>query len=758
MRSFDVVLARTTSPLANALESRTAHLFEVFLNSANVTARIRETQVESMVRDFCQAVSELVRNGGKRIVRFYDEPCELCVERAGEIAFVSVYRGGLEPAVYAYDVRVSMDSLVLAAQKVLGDLDAARKSGAFFRREERSRMETELGDYVPTAPSNHEEEAIRVVEIEASVEAGFSLGATIGLRPRPDAPEPTVESTDLHALLFAGELSLGLRGRTFSLGRGFPFLLVEQLQRVAREVLDAWSRGVVRQFLLELPNANMIVRSQESGQLALVLRGEEGTRTFPNLSAFEFVEAVLTLSQRLVRALLRADRTQAKNLRLLGMRLRSKELSDELRSASEADDYINPSPSSYRVYVPQNEHGQSSASSEVPSSRGDRLRYEERWKAMVPGIDLRATFLCGNKFVIGTAREMFCLSRDRGELLWRTPVDRGVSVVTPSGVARVGQEGQLTLHAMESGEALIRTWLSPRKQGPASGAVVASPGLPRLLIVTEGEKHIVAWDLMSGELRWRFAWGGGETLRFRRLGRLLYLVTGSASLAALDVVTGEVVWRRRDRFRFRHAPIAAGQECWAIAGGQQSPAVLHGFDAHSGETRHSLSLGRVQVEGTPILAGQSVVVPIREQGQVTLAAWDRQTGESQFRARVAVAPGSAWLAVDDRLVGNSPCGRLVAIDTRTGTLAYERSFGKQLASDVPRKLEPILRNGALFVPQGNVEIVRPRDGASIGSVSNLDAVPDLLRVDEKNDLYVAEESGHVAAFGVGHGLRLIKSA
>ncbi|HEU4537483.1 MAG TPA: hypothetical protein VFS00_25365, partial [Polyangiaceae bacterium] len=74
----------------------------------------------------------------------------------------------------------------------------------------------------------------------------------------------------------------------------------------------------------------------------------------------------------------------------------------------------------------------------------------------------------------------------------------------------------------------------------------------------------------------------------------------------------------------------------------------------------------------------------------------------------------------------------------------------------PRRLEPVLRSGALFVPQGDgVHLLRPRDGAELGHVAT-DLVPDLLRVDERCDLYVAEESGHLRAFGLGPRLAVVR--
>jgi hypothetical protein len=67
-----------------------------------------------------------------------------------------------------------------------------------------------------------------------------------------------------------------------------------------------------------------------------------------------------------------------------------------------------------------------------------------------------------------------------------------------------------------------------------------------------------------------------------------------------------------------------------------------------------------------------------------------------------------------------------------------------------------LRSGALFIPHAEIPIVRPRDGAPIGTVGSCDAIPDLLRVDERCDVYVAEESGHMASFAAGPRLSLVK--
>ena len=82
-------------------------------------------------------------------------------------------------------------------------------------------------------------------------------------------------------------------------------------------------------------------------------------------------------------------------------------------------------------------------------------------------------------------------------------------------------------------------------------------------------------------------------------------------------------------------------------------------------------------------------------------------------------------------------------------------FARNVDADQPRRLEPVLRSGALFVPQHQVHVVRPRDGELIGTIPS-DLIPDLIRVDERCDVYVAEESGHLAAFGAAPRLCLVK--
>lgn len=738
-----------------------SEVLDLFIQGANVTARVAERHASCVLRDLAWALTELLPLArGKRIVRFYDDAWELCVERLGARATLSVYRGGAEPTVLVYDREVVfaemcesvVDAIALTLDRtpktaVASELAEARRT----LENARPSWDTEVDD-APDA---------QAIAVDVDRDAPISFGTEFSMRPGPASAnaEPQVERADLHALLVRGRTRADVRGRGVELGDIFPFLFAEKLLELSRSALDAWERGQAFFTRIDAGGAMIGLRlaADDAPKATLTTTMASGGRTvatFPELALFDVVEAALAFGRAFVRAVVRRDRSQSGNLRLAAFRREIRATSDALREVRRSDARINPSPESYRAFA---EHTRARTQPSVPAA--GRLKYTARWRALVPGIDLRATFLCGENMIVGGAMETYCLDRSTGHLVWRKTTPRAASVVTPAGIARIAPDGAITLHDFTTGEVTLRTWIAPRTTGPCAGAVVNTAGLPRLLVVPEGERHLVAVDLTSGEARWRYTCGRGGALRLKRVGKLLYVASGDSALTAVDVQTGSVVWRVRDRLRFLAAPTVDHESLFAVAGGSGSAATLHAIDPYSGEIAWTARLpsSPCSIEGPPLRASRSVTVAVRDRRGLRLAAFDRASGAPLFKTETPVAPvGTSWLAVDDLLVGNTPLGEVLGVDATTGSVRWRHSLGRAADSDLPRKLEPVLRSGALFVPHVDVHVLRPSDGATLATIGPCDAIPDLLRVDERCDVYVAEESGHMISYGAGPRLSLVK--
>ena len=809
MRSFEIFLhpeAEMVTPQRRRQEARsTRALLDVFVRGANVTARVGDGQALSALVDVATATLFLAtRPSAKKIVYFHDEACELCIERDGARAYLSVYRTSALPEVYVYDralpfadivhgVRESVARVLAHEAAPRQDADASRddmppRSGVVVKPEKRSANAAlcaelsallERFDQLPEIPADDEEDEMpaRTVSVEAP-RGSVGFHAELALRARDiEHDRAHAEFSDFHALLVPGSVRAVFAGRSVNLGGLHPFLFAETLLTLASRLFEAWQRGRAAHERLDASrysgslDAGLTLGARLTGdRLALVLSSRGATQTYPGLSLLDFAEGILAFGSGLVRALLRHDRSQNKNLRLAAFRRRLRELREALHDVAPSDLKINGAPESYRAYVAGASEPAYTSGTPKPAKAVTRtparLRYETAWRAVVPGIELASTFLCGSRLIVGSHNEIYCLDRDSGAVQWNRPVLRGASVVTPEGLVRIGLDGSLAMHDWESGEVALRTWTAPRAFGPPTGVVASGPGLPRLLILTEGERHLLAIDLRTGDARWRTSWRSARTssvhdngpLRLRRHGKLLYVTTGDSALTALDVVTGQIVWRTRDHLRFCGAPNIAQHDGFALAGGQVGKARLHAFDPYSGESRwiSELSGQYASTEGNVLTGkGGPVMVVRRERTGLLVEGFDRDDGRSLWQTPVLAPSGTAWLVVDGRLVGNTPHGELIGVCSQTGKTVYRTRFGRIPESDIPRRLEPVLRSGALFVPHADVQVVRPEDGSVISSVGAKDTIPDLMRIDERCSVFTAEESGHLAAYQARARLSLV---
>ena len=733
-------------------------LFDVIVDGVNITARLGEGQALALLSDLGTAVSSLAR--GKRdreTLQLYtdDEAWEIGLEADGGDVLVSVFRSGPSPQVAVHERRVELLELRRAILAALAEAPVRQAPPAIVAAlgSARRLLDTPWPSF-GRRPLTREHASIAPRAL-----GGLTFSATASLRctSGPGTHSAEMERADLHSLLGRGAFGLVCRNRTVGLGEACLFLLAERLVMLGDDVFDAWraQRAVFRRASVDGVHLS-VRRGPGDGPVTLSVRARDAAEheqlSFPELDARTFVGAAARFALALAEAYRSHDSGQARNLRLKALVRAATTLSESLADSIADDSLQNPEPESYRSFG-------------LPRARvergmwgsGGKMRFLPRWVATVPNIDLRATFQCGERLIVGSQRETASIERGSGQVLWRVPTPRAASVVTPLGLARLQPDGTIVLHDLDNGEARFTTHVAPRANGGATGALVNAAGLPKLLVVAEGDRSVTAIDLVSGDVRWRYTAKRPANYRVRRAGKLILVAGGDSALLALDVSSGEVVWRVRDRLPFSGDMSIDHDAVFAVSGGPIGPTRLHHVDLWSGEVRWSKELDERPAPGqVPLLAAQVVAIATRDRRGMGLSAYDRVTGAAVWdQAPGLTSPTTAFLAVDETLIANSASGALLCLDANTGTLRYNQVFSRHVDADQPRRLEPVLRNGALFVPQHQVHVVRPRDGEVIGSIPS-DLIPDLLRVDERCNVYIAEESGHVAAFSVAPRLTLVK--
>lgn len=754
-----VVRSRQSSTTNPATPLQT--LLDLVVDGVNITARSGQGPALTLLAELSHIVAALGKGNRQRAtldLQGDDLPWRLGVEVDGEDTLLTVFRGGACPEVAVFERRVKSVDLRAALLDALGEATTGQGESSQALKSASEVLGHPWPSYLALAIPKR---SCRVAP-KRSNGFGFSVEAEFRQRPQlaPDrGKNAELEQADLHSLLLEGRLKITSRLQKLAVPRVQPFLLAERVLLLAEDVMDSWQseRPLFRR--VEVDGIRLGVR-RGSGDVPITLTinaraGTPGSKTFSftDLHANDFIRASAAFALDLTRAFVNTDQSQTRNLRLTALEATARQLHERLRDAEMDDTHTNPEPDSYKSYgLPRTE-----ASVEGVWAHGARMRFMPRWVATVPSIDLRGTFLCGDRIIVGSHRELACIDRATGNVYWRASTPQASSVATPSGVVRLHPDGRVRLHDLETGEPRFTTFVRPRSGGGVSGALVNAPGLPRLLVVAEGERSVTAVDLTSGEIRWRHSGPCSAQYRMKRAGKLLLIAGGHSALSALDVASGEVVWRQRDRLRFTGDLCVDHDGAFALCGGPIGPAKLHHLDLWTGKLRWSYELEeRPLFQQPPLITQHQVLIVVRDRRGLGLTALCRKTGRVLWEQTPGlVSATTAWLTVDDTVIANSASGTLICIESDTGRLRYNHVFSRHIESEQPRRLEPVLRNGALFVPQHQVHVVRPRDGEIIGTVPS-DLIPDLLRVDERSDVYLAEESGHVAAFGAAPKLTLVR--
>ena len=694
----------------------------------------------------------------KAIVPLASSTGEFAFVRRGEHVLVSYYDAGPVPQVFVRDRPLELCELLAVASAATLEQSALWASSSLEHTKlitDRARSTIVKEDPLPAPSIVTRHGGVQSAPDQAALGFGFSVKLSCGDGPAIDAGT----RADVHALLFEGELWAFARGRRIPLVRGPVFPAVARMVSAARSAVDAFEARRPVHLKLKAGEFGISLRLNKQGEARLTLDSASSatgeTVTLPALDIASALLPILRLAADLVRTVVSADRAQSKNLRLAALRDEVRALRRILRTRSAQKSFVNRDPELLRASAVNHASGEPSSVLALPESSG-RLRLSLRWRAEVDGLDAASTFLCGDRIVVATPRSQLALSREDGELLWMREASVAATFMAGTSLLCASADGELTLCDLDDGQVYARTHIAPRVGGPLTGVFAGARGAPPIAVLTEGRDRLVAVDTRTGTPRWRFRSHGRGDFRFTRAGRILLVVTGDSSLDAIDVATGEVAWRWSDVGRISLSPVVTRERALAIAGYGTDASALLCFDLFSGQLIFRKELP-YSPSASPIATEQLAIVGAHGgAASPTLRAFDLHSGDERWRAEdPGIGDGAAALVVDQQLVLNAPNGTAHALDLATGELRWQHRLADPTRDDVPRRLEPVLRGGALFMPSASVHVVRPTDGSLMGGPIAERIIPDFMRVDERGWLYVAEESGLIEAHAPIPTLRLV---
>ncbi|MEM8607258.1 MAG: PQQ-binding-like beta-propeller repeat protein [Myxococcota bacterium] len=678
-------------------------------------------------------------------------PIEYAIVRRGASALVSCYGTASAPVVYQLDRAIPLRRLLdTCAQTMLDaarhELDPTARQIAIRVAERALATKIAPDPEAPVAAVNQ-----RGGELDSpSSDVPLAFGYEAAVYPSSSTSQGRSSRADVHALLFEGHLWAFVRGRRLSLARGPIMLAAHRMVVAVRTLVDAWDNTRPTHVRLRAGAFQIAMRKSSHQLVSVELSSEgDGDLTATSLTIGEAALPILKLASDLLRSLVAADRGQSKNLRVRALRQEVRALRREIRARRSADSFVNLDPDRLRI------QNQAQASPEAKDTRLPSLQFDERWRICLEGLDANSVFMCGDRLVIATQTHVVAVARDDGEILWARPGQASTTLMAGSVLIRLGGDGEVELCNVEDGEAYASAHITPRIGGPPTGLMAGGGTIPPVAIVTEGSHRLVAIDVRTGEPRWRFASRTGGEFRMTKVGRVLLVTCGEEAIHAIDIATGEDVWRFAERGSFQFKPLVHGETVVAAATRGRREGSLYAIDLYSGRPRWQRQLGGPPTSD-PAAAAQTVLVSTAGE-EATLFAYDLESGEPRWRSKdPGLGIGGAGLTIDDSWIVNAPFGQLSAFDVKDGGVRWSTNLADALADEIPRRLEPVLRGGALFVPASSVHVVRPTDGSKLSVSLPCDLVPDLMRVDERGWVYVAEESGYVAGYAPKPMLTLIR--
>jgi outer membrane protein assembly factor BamB len=743
---------------------------DILIDGSSVSAAAPPDAVFLMIRDLLAGCEALATCSTPRVaLPFYESPWELVVRRDGNEALISFYQGGMNPRVEIKDSPVGLPdlvhALVHASERLVDELESLNPNilAEPFIGELLGGLERLRAVDLDTIGPDHD--AGQAIEIgydgeparHADAAFAFSIRATGGDILAPTTPN----RSDLYSLMASGTLTCLFEGQEIMIARGRPVFMIESLVLTCRHILSSIEEDRDLDLTQDGESLRIETRfdsSTEKLTVSLIPAGATMPAILSGIGAMGFVDAVLVAARDLRRQVFDVNPTQRTNLKFDLLAREVDTLTTWRRDLTDPT-IVNTDSNPMRYELPRQTLPRTSEGADrLIGAR--KLMYTKLWEAEAEGLRLDATFLCGQRLIVSSASLIAALQRQSGEIVWRRAGlnRRALAMMTgETGLLIAGPEGDVSLVDVGTGKTLWSTRIPPA-QGKPGGIVAGGGRRPRYAVLTTGESGLTAVDLFTGEARWRFTTRRGLPSGFAKMGRLLAFTCRSNSVYCLDVDTGELVWRLSERARFDLPPVNLGEvvAVWMSSHANSAGRVL-ALDGLTGEV-----LWAAPVKGRPLCPpvriGTSAAAATSLPGATRIEAFRIADGTRRFRRDLEGVEGPvSLLALDANLVVHCAQGLTLCIEGSSGKVLWSRQLTDGPTAELPLSLEPVLRDGGLFVPLDTTYVINPADGTLLHRLDSDSPVPDLLRVDEQYSIYTAEISGHVGAYGVVGHLNVVRS-
>lgn len=748
-------------------------VLDMVVDGKPLLAHPSEDSIFFLMRDLLAAAERLTTGDSSARVSFYETPFELVFQRNADVVYLTFYRGGHFPEVMVKDRVLAflpfVSGIVESAQSLIShvkDLDTSSESNPLIQWMNAicERLTLTVRNYPrqsnePTVAKS----GMKRVHVESSrwrearSDNGFSFGFRfVGTSTDLLAPGRPI-GNDLNALLFRGQLVVHARERRRVMGEGYLFLQTEKLLASLRKLLSAWEEGrpMSVRLIAEGISIGLKLTSDEKLTVTLANQADDDSIIVLNdMDPLDFADAVLGVAREIRRFVIRQSAKQRKNMRIESFSREVRRLTS-MTKEHQRESFINENIDRYKQQIDLGMPETFNAG--LCESRG--MVFKERWRMEAEGLDLSGTLIVGDVGLISARGSILGIELESGTVLWRREIDRGdyrLQSAGRDGFVRVSQSGNVDMMDAQTGVLRWRTTLAPRSGGAPVVLVEDGGPVPATIIVAEEDKNIVALDMRTGEIKWRFAVMRGGRFSLRKQGRLLYVSSGDTQFSALDIEDGSLVWRYIDKIRFFLPPAVDGEQVFEVGGRVgKSEGRLYGFDAFSGKCNWSVPLNGGAITA-PIATDGVVLVAIASKRKNDLAAFRVSDGTMLWRIPCdGWAESCSLFALDDKFILNLAGGTVRAIHAQSGEDVWTTVLGPTCSDDIPLGLGIFLRGGALFVPADTIYVVNPETGEVVHSLGGDPPVPDLVQVSPDCSIFVAEESGHLGMYEIARSFTVV---